>query len=784
MPPDAKELERAPVRAEHKALPPWLSGYKRKKTKVSKVKQQEEEEKKTNDLPSMQKGEQQQEKVEREKEEEEEEEEEECSVCFELLHTLDRPIRRLNCCHAFHHECIQKWLLRDPRCPFCKANALPAAELATLSAELRPTAWTECDVLAVINDSGGAHAEVSIEIVSCAGSSGSSSSSIVDCRFRLTVNVVELIPESRLHLLRGHRYGLVGRNGVGKSLLLSQLAHGSLPHSHGSRVALVAQEELPGAETVLERVLSGDDRRERLLKELESFTAVLDPGPEMADKVAAVTEELNEIGGFDAEERATELMRGMGFGEADIQRKVRELSGGWRMRLSLARALFAKPDLLLLDEVTNHLDLEAIFWLQDWLTTSEATVVVVSHDAHFLDTVVTDVLYIGPEGLHCERGNYSTFEEHTEQHRVHQEHLVEKHRVQEDRMLKTIAESQRKACVEGNEKAGKAARMRSEKKLQRIGLHRDDGKRYKLFAMKKMDERWARQPERVEALQNDSRLRFKFPVVDPSPSVEEELISLRGANFRYGRTLPGEGNPNAVLQNVTLTVHGGTRAAIVGKNGAGKSTLLKILSGDLEPAALRSIHRGHHAVVATVSQHHLEALEDFLELSPAGYLQLRKGDLLRNEREARTYLGRFGLPGRLALTQLGELSGGLRTRVVLAEALLLRAPPTLLILDEPTNHLDFESIEALALGLELFKGAVVVVSHNVSFLSTVCKELWILQSGQIEVLRETEGGDGFPEHFQRYATGCRRDSDLYQRRGGVRRAVAVRGGPERSTAAY
>lgn len=708
------------------------------------------------------------------------EDEEECSVCFENLSGEGRPTRQLKCLHVFHHDCIQEWLLRDPRCPFCKASAAPAAQGGSRSARLDAAVGAvdgarrrERALSAPCED-----AAVFTEIISRAGGDGAGGDALVDCQLTILVGARALIPTSRLHLLWGHRYGLVGRNGVGKSLLLSQLAEGGVPRAAGSRVALVAQEELPGSETVLQRLVSGDERRHQLLIELESLEAVVDPGADAAERVARITDELERIGGFDAEERAEALARGLGFEAADLARPVRELSGGWRMRLSLARALFAAPDLLLLDEVTNHLDLETVLWLEKWLVSSLATVVVVSHDASFLDAVITDVAYLGPEGLHCEKGSYSSFEEHADQHRAHQERLLGKRRVQEDKMHKSKEDMQRRARIKGDENAGKAA-VQLDKKLQRIGLYRDDGKRYKLYSLESMHERWMRQPERIEAIQADVKLRFKFPVIEPAPG--SELVTMQDACFTYGHSFRAVGQ---LLRNVTLEVLGKTRAAIVGRNGAGKSTLLRLLNGELEPTVVGSVRRRPQAGIATVSQHHLEGLKDFLSMSPAAYLLLRKGDLLRNDREARTYLGRFGLPGLLALTPLGKLSGGLRTRLVLAEALLAPSPPQLLLLDEPTNHLDFESMEALAIGLEAFQGAVVVVSHNVSFLSAVCKELWIVADGRVRVLQETRGHAGFLAHFKQYADSVQRDSDReLHRRGGTRRAVAVRGQGTHTSAA-
>lgn len=742
----------------------------------------------------------------RDAQEEEEEEEEECPVCFEPLEGVGRATRRLNCRHVFHHDCIQEWLVRDPRCPFCKSPCAPAASASVAaSAGVEPSRRSSSRRE---GSSGSASAVapggVFVDLLDRPGIDSATGAALVACTFRLIVDGTILVPQTSLNLLKGHRYGLVGRNGVGKSILLSQIAAGAIPRADGSRVALVAQEELPGFETVLERILSGDERRTKLVAELEGLEATLDACPDVADRVVATTEELERIGGFDAEERAAELAKGMGFSEDDLRRQVSELSGGWRMRLSVTRALFADPDVLLLDEVTNHLDLEALFWLQKHLAAApaETTIVVVSHDAHFLDQVITDVAYLSREGLHCVRGNYSTFEEQTEQQRARQENLLRKKQTQEESAKKAIDESQRRARATGDEKLARAAKQ-WEAKLHRIGLHRDDGKRYKLFSTKCMGQKWLQQPQRVEKLQADAVLRFKLPTLDPPPAAHGELMALQGACFAYGNVLadqrhqgearPSRGGkgkrqatsapPGSILWNVSVAISGRTRCAVVGQNGAGKSTLLRLISGHLQPTEPCTVRRRPQAVIASVTQHHLEALESFLDMSPAAYLRLRKGDLLRNEREARTYLGRFGLPGRLALTPLAELSGGLRTRLVLAEALLLPVPPTLLLLDEPTNHLDFESIEALALGLELFEGAVVVVSHNVSFLSTICDELWIVRDRGVEVLKETPGGDGFPEHFARYADQVRRGSSLYRKRG-ARRAVAAAGVETRSQANF
>ncbi|KAL6055089.1 General control non-repressible 3 [Balamuthia mandrillaris] len=466
-----------------------------------------------------------------------------------------------------------------------------------------------------------------------------------------------------------------------------------------------------------------------------------------------------------SEEQAEKLLRRLGFTPAMQAGTVSSLSGGWRARLEMARALLVRPSILFLDEPTNHLDLHAVFQLAALLRRAEGmTVVVVSHDASFLDMVATDILSIHGCALQCVAGNYAAFEEKAAEYRRFHENKYENQQKEEARQMASTRQQRTHARRTGNDKAMKQAASREKKKQERIGLYREDGKRFKLNSLKKMDAKSLRLPSRAGPIQQQRAVSISLPKrhleAKRVSSSTAPLLELRSAALSYSRRK----TDSSLLSDLDAQVFAGDRIALVGKNGAGKSTLLRALAGDAAPAVIvrGEVRRPSGSKVALVDQNQLALLEGHLQESCAEFLLQRHGGAAlvslmgggesgaSQEEAVRKHLGRFGLGGDLALLPISALSGGLRVRLVLADVFAEEVPPDVLLLDEPTNHLDGETIAALVEALKTFPGAVLAVSHNCAFLLEVFKDLWICENGTLTVQKETEGRP-FVDNFRTYA---------------------------------
>ncbi len=499
----------------------------------------------------------------------------------------------------------------------------------------------------------------------------------------ITVRDVELRRGTRLLLdgaeltvHPGQKVGLVGANGCGKTSLFA-LLRGTLAADRGEvvvpagwRIVSVEQETPALQRTALDYTLDGDQEFRRIQRELENIEA------QDADSIAALHQEFEHVEGYTIEARAAQLLAGLGFDSAAQQRQVREFSGGWRMRLNLARALLVRSDLLLLDEPTNHLDLDAVVWLERWLQRYTGTLIVIAHDREFLDQVVGIIVHCDQQRLHTYSGNYSAFEVRRGAQLLQQQALF-------------------------------AAEQRQRGHLQQY----IDRFRYKATK--------ARQAQsRIKALE---RLQAAAPLVAASgfevtfaapAALSSPLIHLHDVAVGYGA--------GTVLQHVQLNLLPGSRIALLGRNGAGKSTLVKLLAGALQP--LRGqVERGKNLVVGYFAQQQLEALD--VAANPMTHLQ--RLTPLAPEQSLRNFLGSFGFHGAAALGPVGRLSGGEKTRLALA--ILIWQKPNLLLLDEPTNHLDMDMRAALVIGLQQFTGAVVVVSHDRHLLRTVVDELYVVR---------------------------------------------------------
>ncbi|XP_046850189.1 ATP-binding cassette sub-family F member 3-like isoform X2 [Xenia sp. Carnegie-2017] len=502
-----------------------------------------------------------------------------------------------------------------------------------------------------------------------------------------------LLQGADLMLNYGHRYGLIGRNGVGKTTLLRSLSRRELHVSSNLSILHVEQEVVGDNTPALESVLQCDVRRNALIKEERMLTEDLQSkstgqaNSASENRLAEVYAELEEIEADKAPARASVILAGLGFSPKMQGQCTREFSGGWRMRLALARALFTRPDLLLLDEPTNMLDLNAIIWLENYLQNWSSTLLVVSHDRNFLDTVCTDIIYMHSSKLDSYKGNYEIF-------------------------FKTKTEKLK------NQQREYEAQQQYREHLQAfINRFRYNANRAALVQSKiKILEKLPS----LTAVEKETEVALRFPdCEDLSPPI----LQLDEVSFYYTKE-------RIIFDKVSMSATMQSRIAVVGENGAGKTTLLKILLGELGPVqGLRHIHR--NLKLGYFSQHHVDQLN--MNLNSVQLLQTKFPG--KPEEEYRRQLGSFGVSGELALRPIDSLSGGQKSRVAFAILVMLR--PNFLILDEPTNHLDMETIEALGKALLKFQGGVILVSHDERLVRNVCSEIWLCGR---RTVRSIEGG--------------------------------------------
>ena len=474
----------------------------------------------------------------------------------------------------------------------------------------------------------------------------------------------------------GRRVGLVGRNGAGKSTLLravsGQIAPdgGEIRLSARARLGYVAQEAPAGPLSLLDTVLEADAERAALLAEAER-------GPEPA-RLAEVHERLLAIGADSAPARAATVLAGLGFDAEAQARPVGEFSGGWRMRVALARALFLEPDLLLLDEPTNHLDLEAAMWLEGWLQRFSGAVLLVSHDRFLLDRCVHAIAHLDRGKLALYPGGFGEFT------RIRAERQAQQ-AAQNERVLAQRAHMQ--AFVDRfRAKATKARQAQS-----------------RLKALERLPP--------IEAVVEDAPTRFAFP--EPA-ALPPPVVSLRRAAAGY--------DAKPVLRGLDLRLDQDDRVALLGANGNGKSTLAKVLAGRL-PLMVGEQHRAPRLRVGYFAQHQAEELDP--DGTPLSHMQAALPKA--TETQCRAQLARFGLDADRADTAVASCSGGEKARLLLA--LCTREAPQLLILDEPTNHLDIDARDALVRALGDYNGAVLLITHDANLVELVADRLWLVADG-------------------------------------------------------
>ncbi len=490
-----------------------------------------------------------------------------------------------------------------------------------------------------------------------------------------------LLEETSATIHPGHKVGLIGANGSGKTslfnLILGRMSAdaGDCSYPADWTVACMAQEITELDRPAIEYVIDGDVRLRRAERAVEDSES--GDGEDIARAHAAY----EEAGGYTARARSGALLNGLGFRAEEHDNLVGQFSGGWRIRLSLARALMAPSDLLLLDEPTNHLDLETVMWLEDWLRRYPGTLVLISHDRDFIDNVVESVIHIEHRKLNRYTGGYSSFEKQRATQMALQQAQYEKQQRQIAHMQKFIDRFRAKASK------AKAAQSR-------------------IKALERMEE--------TAPAHADSPFDFSFP--EP-PRASNPLLNLDQVSLGYGE--------NVVLDQVSVSLAPGDRIGLLGLNGAGKSTLVRALAGDLEPLA-GTITASRGLTIGYFAQHQVEQLD--LEASPLTHLT-RLADDATSEQRLRDYLGGFDFRGDMATQPVAPLSGGEKARLVLA--MLVWRAPNLLLLDEPTNHLDLEMRHALTVAMQGYEGAVVTVSHDRHLLKNVVDEFWLVADREV-----------------------------------------------------
>jgi ATP-binding cassette subfamily F protein 3 len=500
-----------------------------------------------------------------------------------------------------------------------------------------------------------------------------------------------LYREASLHIKPKDRIGLIGANGTGKSTLLRLIMgeyspdEGSIEKSGDCTIGFLNQDLLSyqTEDSILAVAMEAFERQNHLQHEMDLILAKMETeySDDLVEKLGVLQEEFQMLDGYSLQAKAEEILEGLGFSTADLHRPLREFSGGWRMRVMLAKMLLMKPSLLMLDEPTNHLDLPSIQWLENYLRTYEGAIVVVSHDREFLDNVCNIIVEVAQQKLNYYAGNYTFYLEEKALRAEIQNNAFENQQ-------QAIRQAER-FIDRFKAKASKARQVQSRVKA--------------LERMEKVEE----------VVDEAARVNFRF-TFDQQPG--KVIVQMEDISKAYGS--------NVILQHSTATIERGDKIALIGANGRGKSTLLRIIEG--RETAEGKIQLGYNVQTAMYAQHQLEVLNvenTILE-------ELKQAGTNKTEAELRSILGCFLFSGDDVFKKIKVLSGGEKSRVALALTLISRS--NFLLLDEPTNHLDIQSVNILIQALQQYEGSFVVVSHDRHFVSQIANKIWWIENHQIK----------------------------------------------------
>ncbi|PXF45816.1 ABC transporter F family member 2 [Gracilariopsis chorda] len=502
--------------------------------------------------------------------------------------------------------------------------------------------------------------------------------------FSLNFHNKVLVEDTLIELTVGKRYGLIGRNGCGKSTFLKVLAERQVPIPEYIDIHLLSEEAHPSDDTALDYVINSA-RAEVTRLEARADDILTEEGPESL-LLNDIYEKLDELDPSTFESRASTILCGLGFNAQTMQKKTKDMSGGWRMRVALAKALFIQPTMLLLDEPTNHLDLSACVWLEEYLSRYSKILIVVSHSQDFLDGVCTDTMVMQQQKLKYWGGNYSTYVRTREEQDTNKLKLYKKQQEEIKHIKQFIA-----SC-------GTYANLVRQAKSRQKQLD-------------KMVEAGLLEPPYAEP-------RFKFSFLGCG-TLAPPLISFSDVAFSYSGK-----KEDYLYSNLSFGIDGESRVSLVGPNGAGKSTLLNLMLQELGPCEGTVSHKSGLRV-GRYHQHSADQLD--FNLSPVEYVRSKYPKLHETLQGYRAEVGRFGITGEAQLAPIAHLSEGMKSRLVFAEIAIRK--PHILLLDEPTNALDVNGIDALAEAINNFEGGVVLVSHDFRLLSQVAREIWVVENG-------------------------------------------------------
>lgn len=494
----------------------------------------------------------------------------------------------------------------------------------------------------------------------------------------------KLFENTSLLVPNGYHLGLIGSNGIGKSTLFNlitkelSLDEGEIIFQSNKTIGIL-QQEIPDNElSLLEFVLSSNHEQTELLKEVETSTN--------SERISEIYMRLEEINAYDAPWKASLILSGLGFDKPQQEKKLKEFSGGWRMRVGLASALFNEPDLLLLDEPTNHLDFESNTWLENFLVNYPRTFILISHDRETLNKTVDHIIHIDQLKLNIYTGNYDQYEKIYAQKKIGQRSLFDKQQAYKKNVMRFVDRF--------GSKASKAKQAQS-----------------RLKSLEKMDL--------VDAVISDRAIKFSFPKPE---NLGSSIITLDHVDVGYEK-----GNP--VLKDINLSISNDSRIALLGANGNGKSTLIKLISEKIAPMN-GEIIKSKKLKIGYFAQHQSEELD----LDQTAFQVLSKKDIDQPELKTRSILGKFGFDKAKSDTKIEKLSGGEKTRLLFC--LMSFESPNILLLDEPTNHLDLDSRSALINALNEYEGCVVLVSHDTQLVEKICDQLLLIKDGKVNNFNE------------------------------------------------